>query len=142
MSISDEPRIAIVGIGGLFPGARDLDEFWQNIVAGIDTSREVPSGRWPFAPADVIAPRIAVEDHVPHSRAYYLDEIPCETAGLDVNADLLSRLDPVFRLILTAGVQAFRDAKTGNVDRKRVGVILGHIALPTESTSALAVEFL
>jgi acyl transferase domain-containing protein/3-hydroxymyristoyl/3-hydroxydecanoyl-(acyl carrier protein) dehydratase len=142
MSTTAEPRIAIVGMGGLFPGARSLDEFWQNVVAGIDASREVPPGRWPFDAADVIAPGTAVADRVPHSRAYYLNEIPCESTELDIDAGLLSRLDPAFRLILAAGVQAFRDARTDSVNRQRVGVILGHIALPTESASALAVEIL
>lgn len=140
--MSAEPRIAIVGIGGLFPGSHTLDEFWQIIVNGVDSSRDVPPGRWLLDPADAIASGTAVEDHVPHSRAYYLDEIPCDTAGLNLDAGLFRQLDPVFHLILHAGVQAFRDAKTESIDRQRVGVILGHIALPTQTASALAVEIL
>jgi len=38
--------IAIVGMAALFPGAGDLDEFWQNIVTGRDVITEVPPDRW------------------------------------------------------------------------------------------------
>ncbi len=140
--MSAEPRIAIVGIGGLFPGSRTLGQYWHNIVNAVDCSRPVPPGRWLLDPADAIADGTAIEDHVPHSRAYYLDEIPQQTTDLAIDAAWLARMDPVFHLILRAGVQAFRDAKTASIDRSRVGVILGHIALPSEKSSALAVEIL
>ncbi|MFC1813699.1 beta-ketoacyl synthase N-terminal-like domain-containing protein, partial [Thermodesulfobacteriota bacterium] len=38
--------IAVVGMGCLFPGASDLDTFWQNIVNKIDTTCDVPDDRW------------------------------------------------------------------------------------------------
>ena len=34
-------RIAIVGVGGIFPGAPDLATFWTNISTGIDAGRDV-----------------------------------------------------------------------------------------------------
>ena len=37
--------IAVVGLGGLFPQAPDLDTFQHNIQARIDASRAVPPGR-------------------------------------------------------------------------------------------------
>jgi acyl transferase domain-containing protein/3-hydroxymyristoyl/3-hydroxydecanoyl-(acyl carrier protein) dehydratase len=130
------PRIAIVGIGGMFPGAPDLRRFWENVSAGIDTSREVPPGRWLLDPEDVLASGVAVADKVHTSRAYYLDEIPTAPDRC------LAGLDPVFHLIVHAGRQAFAEAATPGLDRSRVGVILGHIALPTEKASAIAVETL
>jgi acyl transferase domain-containing protein/acyl-CoA synthetase (AMP-forming)/AMP-acid ligase II/acyl carrier protein len=42
---NDEP-IAIVGIGCRFPGATGPDEFWQMLLNGTDTIREVPKDRW------------------------------------------------------------------------------------------------
>src|SRR5579871_6471143 len=139
--MSTQPRIAIVGLGGLFPGAPDLDGFWQNVANGIDASRDVPPGRWLLDPEDVLAPGIAVADHVHTSRGYYLDEIP-EPPADGIDRELLNRLDPVFRLILHAGKQAFAEAASPAIDRSRVGVTLGHIALPTEKASALAIDIL
>src|SRR5262249_15754499 len=58
--------------------------------------------------------------------------------GLDLPAPLLARLDPVFHLALEAGRQAFATGSTRRLDRRRVGVVLGNIALPTDAASALA----
>ena len=96
------PRIAIVGIGGLFAGAGDLRQFWQNIAGAVDSSRDVPPGRWPVEASEVIGPGIATPDKVHTARGYYLDAIPLDTAGLDSDSDLLATLDPVFHLILHA----------------------------------------
>ena len=37
----EHPRVAIVGIGGIFPGAPDLERFWANIAGG---DRRDPGG--------------------------------------------------------------------------------------------------
>src|SRR5437899_8241211 len=116
---TSEPRIAVVGLGGLFPGAPDLGQFWENVAAGVDASREVPAGRWLLSPEDVLAPGVAVADKVHTSRAYYLDEIPTAPD------EFLATLDPVFHLILHAGRHAYAEAATLGLDRGRVGVILG-----------------
>ncbi|MEU6153492.1 SDR family NAD(P)-dependent oxidoreductase [Actinosynnema sp. NPDC047251] len=42
----DGERIAVVGLAGRYPGARDLDEFWGNLVAGVASITEVPADRW------------------------------------------------------------------------------------------------
>ena len=36
-----ESDIAIVGMSGRFPGADDIDEFWQNLRGGIDASERL-----------------------------------------------------------------------------------------------------
>ncbi|MBD3315390.1 MAG: SDR family NAD(P)-dependent oxidoreductase, partial [Chitinivibrionales bacterium] len=45
----DERRsmdIAIIGISGRYPGADTLEDFWENLSAGRDATREVPTDRW------------------------------------------------------------------------------------------------
>ncbi|WP_139140982.1 type I polyketide synthase, partial [Streptomyces oceani] len=48
--VRDEPdaaeAIAIVGVSGRFPQARNLDEYWENLAAGRDCVSEVPPQRW------------------------------------------------------------------------------------------------
>ncbi|NRA38670.1 MAG: hypothetical protein HRU15_11060, partial [Planctomycetes bacterium] len=48
-SANDE-SIVIVGIGGIFPGASNLDEFWRLIVSGMSAAQEVPAERWALNP--------------------------------------------------------------------------------------------
>jgi acyl transferase domain-containing protein/aryl carrier-like protein len=38
--------VAVIGMSGRFPGARDLDELWANLLTGRDLVREIPRGRW------------------------------------------------------------------------------------------------
>ena len=62
--------------------------------------------------------------------------------GLRLEPSLIAELDPMYHLALHAGRQAWRDAVTGGLELKRVGVIFGNIALPTDKASALADEIL
>lgn len=38
--------IAIVGMGGVMPQSDNLDEFWKNLINGVDCITEIPSDRW------------------------------------------------------------------------------------------------
>jgi PfaB family protein len=134
--------IAIVGLGGVFPGARSLDEFWQIIAAGRDTSRPAPAGRWRLNPADILHPTPGTPDRVYTDRACFIEGFSLDPTGLAIDRDLLAQLDPVVHLLLAAGRDAFASAKTNSLDRSRIGVTLGHIALPTESSSKLCEEIL
>ncbi len=42
----DSTEIAIIGMSCRLPGAPDLDTFWRNLAAGVDSITEVPSERW------------------------------------------------------------------------------------------------
>ena len=137
----DQP-IAIVGLGGIFPGSPTLEAFWENLRTARDTAREVPEGRWSLRPEEVLDARGPMPDKVYTTRACFIEGFALDAAGLDLPPDLLGRLDPMFHLLLHAGRQAWRDARTDAVDRQRVGVIIGNIALPTESVSAFAEEVL
>jgi len=137
-----DDRVAIVGIGGLFPGAHGLDGFWNNLAAGVDGSRDVPPGRWTIPPERAYDPRPAFADHVVSTRGYFLDPFEPDLTGLSIDRSRVEELDVLFHLALHAGNQAFRDARMGAVDRSRVGVILGAIALPTERISELGRELL
>ena len=136
MSIS-EP-IAIVGLGGILPGAATLDDFWNVVKAGVDTASEPPSGRWLLDLEQAYDPERARADHVYSRRACFVRDFQLERTGLNLPPELLDALDPMVHLALHAGRQAWRDAVTDPVDPKRVGVMLGNIVLPTMSASAMA----
>ena len=138
MTGSQLSPIAIVGIGGVFPGARDLPSFWANVVAGVDASREPPPGRWVLPVSAAFDPEKGRADKVYSRRACFVDEFDLDLTGLDIDQSYAEALDPMVRLALQAGGAAWRDGVTAGIDRKRVGVILGNIALPTDSTSQLA----
>jgi polyketide synthase PksL len=46
--INNTDDIAIIGLQGIYPMANDLDEFWDNLVAGRNCVGEVPVERWNY----------------------------------------------------------------------------------------------
>jgi len=140
-------RIAIVGIGGLFPGADastdddHLETFWKNIQSGRDCSREAPADRWLLDKEDVWSSELEA-DKVNSIRGCFLDDFQLDPTGLDLDQDILAKLDPMFHVLLHAGRQAWHDTNNGKLDKQRVGVIIGNIVLPTDASSVLANETL
>ncbi|MDE1483371.1 aminotransferase class III-fold pyridoxal phosphate-dependent enzyme [Xenorhabdus bovienii] len=43
---NDDDEIAIIGLSGRYPKAQDLNQFWQNLQAGLDCITEIPLSRW------------------------------------------------------------------------------------------------
>ncbi len=137
--MKDLNKIAIVGIGGVFPGARDLDEFWQNILDAKDTAIDVGADRWRLNSDDLYSPNLEA-DKVNSRRACLIQDFEFNPDGFNVDADLLNRLDPMYQILLHAGRDAWLDAKTDLINKERVGIIIGNIVLPTESSSLFSDE--
>ncbi len=133
--------IAVVGMGGVFPGASDLDTFWKNIVNKRDAVCEAPEHRWIVRP-DAIYDPVPAPDKAYSKRACLVRDFRFDPAGIDIDRKLLDRLDPLCHFALHAGREAFSSCVTSSLDKERVGVILAAIALPTDAASALTREIL
>jgi PfaB family protein len=140
--IDPSQRVAIVGIGGVFPGAPDLQGFWDLVAGGLDATTDVPEGRWLLDPGAAYDPAVGTPDRVYSTRGGFIEGFRFDPEGLALDPGLGNRLDPMFQLALHAGRAAWRDAKTEELDRSRVGVVFGNIVLPTETASAIASETL
>ena len=136
--MTDLPRIAIVGLGGLYPGADCPQQLWHLLLAARDAASEPPPGRWWLDPATVLQPGEPRPDRVPSCRGCFLAPFSVDVTGLAIDPNLIPQLDPLFRLALACAIPAWHSAQTARLDRSRVGVILASIALPTETTSALS----
>ncbi len=133
--------IAIVGLGGVFPGAADLNRFWEIIEQGTDTSSVVPAGRWALAPEDVVDTSGILPDKVYTDRGCFIQDYALDLDGLEISREFVAGLDEVCRLLLYAGRQAWLDTHSHEaINRQRTGIIIGNIALPTTGASALGEE--
>lgn len=136
-------RVAIVGLAVRFPeSGASLTTFWENVIQARDCAKEVPQGRWTIPPGRAVHSQMPRADAVPTSRGYYLDPFEPDLEGLDIPHELVAELDPLFHLVLDVGNRAVRTAKLSEIDRKRAGVILGNICLPTEKANDLARKYL
>ena len=132
--------VAIVGMGGVFPGARTLEEFWSIIEQGRDMSQPVPAGRWILNPSQIYNPTIGAPDSVYTDRACFIEGFELNRKGINLTPDFLESLDPSVHLLLEAGRNALAGAKMDSVDKSRIGVIVGNIVLPTENISKLSAQ--
>jgi len=138
------PSVAIVGIGGIFPDAPDLTKFWDNICNAKSAAREVPDGRWQIPAEAAFDAEAGKPDHVYSKRGCFIDAIPPLSAlsGLSIDPKSAAELDPLFHLLLHAGKRAFDSAVTTPLERSRIGVIIGNLALPSEKSAELSRSFL
>jgi acyl transferase domain-containing protein/3-hydroxymyristoyl/3-hydroxydecanoyl-(acyl carrier protein) dehydratase len=137
---SNRNSVAIVGIGGIYPDAPDLDRYWHNILTGRCAARQVPDGRWLVPAATAFAPEPGTADRVYSLTGCFIDAIPPLSGleGLACSPDLFAGLDPLFHLLIHAGKRAFDDGVTSPLDRSRIGVIIGNLALPSETSGRIA----
>ncbi|WP_024936059.1 SDR family NAD(P)-dependent oxidoreductase [Actinomadura welshii] len=113
--------IAIIGMGCVFPGARDADEYWANIVGGVDAVTEVT--RWDpevhYSPDE--------EGRTPSKWGGFIPEIPFDASAYGIPPHVLGGIDPVQLLSLEVASRALADAGYGDrpFDRSRTSVVFG-----------------
>ncbi|MDQ1350633.1 MAG: polyketide synthase PksN, partial [Acidobacteriota bacterium] len=111
-------NIAIIGLAGRFPGAGDVEQFWQNLVNGIDSIVEVPAGRWGKD----------VPGETYRRRGGFLADADCfDPLFFNISPGEAEVMDPQQRVFLEETWKALEDA--GYSDRcmseKRCGVFVG-----------------
>ena len=141
MTNEKKAPIAVVGMAGLFPGALDLNTFWQNIVNKKDTTGEVPPDRWIADSDDMVHPD-PMPDKAFSKRACLIQDFTFNTQGLDLDENLLNALDPLHQMALHIGRDALLSCDTSSIDKKNIGIALAAIALPTDSSSSVTRKIL
>ncbi|WP_434151550.1 SDR family NAD(P)-dependent oxidoreductase [Methylocaldum gracile subsp. desertum] len=118
--------IAVIGIAGRFPGAGDMETFWNNLASGKDSVTDVSGVRWDgsdFYDADPDAPGKS------YSRwAGLLDEIDqFDPAFFNISPREAQLMDPQQRLFLMESWKALEDAgyATSDLSGKKCGVFVG-----------------
>ncbi len=119
-------EVAIVGMACRFPGAPDLFTYWENLLKGRVSIRDVPPDRW-----NVNAfydPDSNESDRVQGRRGGYLDSpIELDPTDLGTMPRTIAGGEPEQFLILDAARSALADANLpeGPQDGRRVEVVIG-----------------
>ncbi|MEH2158539.1 beta-ketoacyl synthase N-terminal-like domain-containing protein [Nostoc sp.] len=119
--------IAIVGMASLLPKARNLREYWQNIVNKIDCITDVPSTHWSVEDYYDPNPR-TTEDKTYCKRGGFLPEVDFNPMEFGIPPSILEVTDVSQLLSLVVAKEAMEDAGYGekrDFNRETVGVILG-----------------
>ena len=139
--MTQKKPIAVVGMAGLFPGADNIEIFWQNILNGVDACAEVDPGRWRVAPDTMYHPK-PQPDKAYSKRCNLITDFKFDPAGFDIDPNLLVALDPLYHIVLQVGKEAVGGIPKTSLNRRRTGVVLAAIALPTDTTSEITNQIL
>jgi acyl transferase domain-containing protein len=122
--------IAVIGLSAMFADAKNIEEFWTNIIQSRDSIKDIPSNRWlidDYFDEDMMAP-----DKTYCKRGGFLPEIDFNPLEFGLPPNILEVTDTSQLLGLVAARDAFEDAGYGkNSDRftrelkARTGVLLG-----------------
>ncbi|MEU0915385.1 amino acid adenylation domain-containing protein [Streptomyces althioticus] len=121
----DAGAVAVVGLAGRYPGAADIDAFWDLLVSGDTPVREVPAERWDWRTARTRGGGYA-------RYGCFLDGIDAfEPAMFRIRPRDAALMDPQERLFLEVAREAFetagyaRHTLAGSHAGPRVGVFAG-----------------
>lgn len=101
--------IAVIGIGGRYPGADDLDGFWDILRNGQHAFRPVPQDRWPHE--EIYFPERSVLGKSTIQTGSFLDGIDqFDPRYFNISQGDAEMMSPEVRLLLESAVQTFEDA--------------------------------
>lgn len=116
-------EVAVIGFAGRFPGARNTDEFWQNLRDGVESISFFSQEELLNAGAD--PDQLSVPEYVP-AKAILEDIELFDANFFDYSPREAEMLDPQLRLMLECAVEAFEHAGYDPERFKgRVGVYAG-----------------
>ncbi|UOM34326.1 type I polyketide synthase [Acuticoccus sp. I52.16.1] len=118
--------VAIVGMGCRFPGAADLEGFWELLVSGADPMGPPPADRWnidAFYSPDPDAPGKTVA----REGGYVPDLDKFDAAFWGISPREATFIDPRQRLVLETAWEALENAgiAPSSLARSRTGVFMG-----------------
>ena len=126
MTKLSETPVAVIGIAGIFAGAHNATEFWDNIVCKIDGITDVPLSRWNID--DYYDPDPAAPDKTYCRRGGFIPDIDFNPLEFGLPPNILEVTDVSQLLALVVARDVLEDAGYGagrSFDRDKVGVILG-----------------
>ena len=126
ISALQKTPIAIIGMSALFAKAKNLQEYWENILSKVNGITEVPETAWKLE--DYYDPDPKTPDKTYAKWGGFLPKIDFDPLEFGLPPDTLQAIDSANLLSLVMAKQAFEDAGYGkdrDFNRETTGVILG-----------------
>ncbi|MBD2729713.1 acyltransferase domain-containing protein [Nostoc sp. FACHB-892] len=118
--------IAIIGMASIFPKARNLQEYWENIVKKLDCITDVPLSRWNTK--DYYDPNPKAPEKTYSKRGGFIPDVDFDPIEFGLPPNILEVTDVSQLLGLVVAKEALEDAGYGKgqeFDRETTGVVLG-----------------
>jgi len=120
------PAIAIVGMSCWYPGANELRQLWENIIARRQQFRRSPNQRLPLS--DYYDPNPNLPDKTYGSRMAVIDGFKFDWASKRIPKTVVESADIAHWVALEVALKALEDAgyTRETVPTERTGVLLGN----------------
>ncbi len=120
--------VAIVGMSCLLPGARDIDEFWRNLLDQKNAITEIPRERWDWRLC--FDPDPSARDRIYSRWGGFVDAMPFDPVGFGIPPKSLAAITIPQLIALELTRRALRDAGLGDTIadaevRARTSVVFG-----------------
>ncbi|WP_410511156.1 type I polyketide synthase [Paenibacillus sp. BR2-3] len=117
-------RIAVIGIGCHFPGARDKESFWNNLRQGVDSISEVPTSRWD---TDELYSPVHAEGKSISKWGGFIEDIELFDAEYFEIRENAEQVSPLMRQSLEVTANVILDAgyEKSELSGRKVGVFIG-----------------
>lgn len=125
VEVSHQCRIAIIGMSAIFPGANDVNSYWENIMTGVYTVSEVPAASWNWRTYFDDDPKS--RDKIYSRWGGFIDPIKFDPLKYGIPPNSLKSIDPAQLMTLEIADRALRDAGYGSreFDRENTSVFVG-----------------
>lgn len=117
--------VAIIGMACIYPGAKNIDEFWANILNGVDCVTEVPDDRWN---KELYFDNNSNDGEMSPSKwGGFIPKIDFDPMTFGIPPQSLAAIDPTQLLALLVAKQALDNAGYGGKEfnGEDVSVIIG-----------------
>ncbi|MFH2201859.1 MAG: SDR family NAD(P)-dependent oxidoreductase [Elusimicrobiota bacterium] len=124
--IDPQEPIAIIGLGSIFPGAKNTAQYWNNLKGKVDSIIEVPKDRWDwrlYYDADRSVP-----DKTYSKLGGFVLDFDFDPLKLRIPPTIAKQMDSVQQMAVSATAEALADAgyDKKEFDRERTAVIFGN----------------
>lgn len=129
-------KIAVIGMGCYYPGANNLRQLWENILARRRQFRRTPDVRLPLS--DYYDPDPNIPDKTYGSRMAVLDGFEFDWANRRIPKTTVDSTDIVHWLALEIALKAIEDAgyNRNTIPTDKTGVILGNTLTGEQTRSS------
>ena len=118
--------IAVIGVASIFPDAKNVESFWDNIINEVDSIRDIPPSRWKIE--DYYDPDPKAPDKSYSKWGGFIPDIDFNPMEFGLPPNILEVTDVSQLLALVVAKKVLEDAGYGDetaCDRSKIGVTLG-----------------
>ncbi len=129
-------KIAIIGISGLFPDSKNMEELWENLINKKDVTTTATETDFGADTKHFFHPEKGKVDKCYSLKGGFIRDFEFAAEGYDLKEGLLERLDDIHKWSLYVAKEALKDSGYWRSEKemKDCGLILGNLSFPTRKS--------